>query len=158
MRIDTRLYLGFSSPTRETSVTSKTVAIYIPLSVAVCATDNAESRIRPEYFFLAPLLSHISKDLVRLLMPTSSPSTLYALGFSSSTWLTILSTIFASLSINSAELPLPSLKDPHSAFIFAFEQPGLFGDFLVEDAIETFLNLIKIGKNSEELRIFLLEA
>ena len=42
--------------------------------------------------------------------------------------------------------------------MIAFKQPGLFGDSLVEDAIETFLNLIKIGKNSEELRIFLLEA
>lgn len=40
----------------------------------------------------------------------------------------------------------------------AFEQPDLWGNSLVEEAIESFLQLIKIGKDSERLREFLLDA
>ncbi|MDX2241973.1 MAG: DUF6575 domain-containing protein [Leptolyngbyaceae cyanobacterium bins.302] len=40
----------------------------------------------------------------------------------------------------------------------AFEQPDLWGNSLVEEAIEAFLQLIKIGKDSERLREFLLDA
>ncbi len=40
----------------------------------------------------------------------------------------------------------------------AFDQPDLWGNSLVEEAIEAFLNLIEIGKDSERLREFLLDA
>lgn len=42
--------------------------------------------------------------------------------------------------------------------IVALEPPDLWGNSLIEEAIEAFLQLIKIGKNPEKLREFLLDA